>query len=170
MNKPETIPSPAAASEQAGSQNSGEAATQAASATMMKTLVAQQGGAVQATTHSAPPSVVRTFLQAKSSGKLADGAFASLMVICALAIFAIVVMILFVLIANSRLSMHAFGWKFFTSQTWDPVSGEFGALPFIFGTVLSSLLAVVMAVPLALAVSIFLLDICPKMLQGPISF
>ena len=183
MNKPETIPSPPAASEQPGSQTPADAATpggvasiqgaaaaQAAPATMMKPLVAQQGAAVQAVASNTPPSVVRAFLQAKSSGKLADGAFASLMVICALAIFAIVVMILFVLIANSRLSMHAFGWKFFASQTWDPVSGEFGALPFIYGTVLSSFLAVLMAVPLALAVSIFLLDICPKMLRGPISF
>ena len=48
--------------------------------------------------------------------------------------------------------------------------GDFGALPFIYGTVLSSLLAVCMAVPLALATSIFLLDICPKFLRAPISF
>jgi phosphate transport system permease protein len=164
MNKPETIPLPPTASEQPAT------ATPTAPAAMMKPIVAQQGAAVRVVVPPAPPSPIRIFLQAKSSGRLADGAFASLMVICALAIFAIVVMILYVLIANSRLSMHAFGWKFFASQTWDPVSGEFGALPFIFGTVLSSLLAVVMAVPLALAVSIFLLDICPKILQGPISF
>jgi phosphate transport system permease protein len=170
MNKPETIPSPAGASEQAGSQTSGDAAAQGAPASMMTPMVAQQAAGVQAVTPAVPPSVVRTFLQTKSSGKVADGAFASLMVICALAIFAIVVMILFVLVANSRLSLHAFGWKFFASQMWDPVSGQFGALPFIYGTVLSSFLAVVMAVPLALAVSIFLLDICPKALQGPISF
>jgi phosphate transport system permease protein len=92
------------------------------------------------------------------------------MVVCGLSIFAIVLLIVFVLVSNSRLSMQAFGWKFFATQTWDPVSGEFGALPFIYGTVVSSLLAVLMAVPLALAVSIFLLDICPKFLRGPISF
>jgi phosphate transport system permease protein len=176
MNKPETIPSSAATSEQAGSQTSGDATAQgapaipAAPATIMKPMVAQQAAGVQAVRPTAPPSVVRTFLQTKSSGKVADGAFASLMVICAFAIFGIVLLILIVLVANSRLSLHAFGWKFFASRTWDPVSGEFGALPFIYGTVLSSFLAVVMAVPLALAVSIFLLDICPKALQGPISF
>jgi phosphate transport system permease protein len=136
----------------------------------IKTMVAQQEVGAQVVVAPAPPSAIRIFLQAKSSGKMADGAFAGVMVICALGIFAIVLMILFVLIANSRLSIHAFGWKFFASQTWDPVSGQFGALPFIYGTVLSSLLAVVMAVPLALAVSIFLLDICPKFLSGPISF
>jgi phosphate transport system permease protein len=136
----------------------------------LKTVVVQQRVAPQAVAAPTPPSAIRSFLQAKSSGKLADGAFASVMTVCAFAIFGIVLMILFVLIANSRLSIHASGLKFFMSRTWDPVSGEFGALPFIYGTVLSSLLAVAMAVPLALAVSIFLLDICPKFLQGPISF
>jgi phosphate transport system permease protein len=158
MNEPETIPMPPKAPEQG------------APATMMKTVVAQHDAGMKAAAVPSAPSAVRTFLQAKSSGKLADGAFAGLMLICALGVFAIVLLILFVLISNSRLSIHASGWKFFASKMWDPVSGEFGALPFVYGTVLSSLLAVVMAVPLALAVSIFLLDVCPKMLQGPISF
>jgi phosphate transport system permease protein len=116
------------------------------------------------------PSAIRSFLQAKSSGRFADGAFATLMAMCALSIFVIVLLIVFVLIVNSRLSIHAFGWKFFTSQVWDPVSGDFGALPFIWGTLVSSLLAVAMAVPLALCVAIFLLEICPQFLRGPISF
>jgi phosphate transport system permease protein len=132
------------------------------------TIVArQETGVVGA---AAPPSAVREFLLTKSSGRLGDGAFATVMVLCALSIFVIVLLIVFVLVSNSRLSIHAVGWKFFEGQIWDPVSGDFGALPFIYGTVLSSLLAVVMAVPLALAVSIFLLDICPKFLRGPISF
>jgi phosphate transport system permease protein len=92
------------------------------------------------------------------------------MVVCALSIFVIVLLIIFVLIVNSRLSIHTFGWKFFNGQVWDPVSGDFGALPFIWGTVVSSLLAVAMAVPLALCVAIFLLEICPQFLRGPISF
>jgi phosphate transport system permease protein len=118
----------------------------------------------------APPSAIRTFLKTKSSGRIPDEAFAGVMVLCALSIFVIVLLILYVLIANSKMSMHAFGWKFFSGQVWDPVSGDFGALPFIYGTVVSSLLAVVMAVPLALMVAIFLLEICPQFLRGPISF
>lgn len=135
----------------------------------IRTMVPQQ----QAEAQSGPavePSQIRTFLQAKSAGRMADGAFASLMVICALSIFGIVLLILFVMVDKSQLSIHASGFSFFASKIWDPVSGQFGALPFIYGTVLSSLLAVLMAVPLALAVSVFLLDICPKVLQGPISF
>jgi phosphate transport system permease protein len=117
-----------------------------------------------------PPSIIRSFLQSKSSGKFADGAFQGMMVVCAMSIFFIVLLILSVLVVNSKLSMHTFGWKFFTSSAWDPNVGDFGALPFIWGTVVSSLLAVCLAVPLALCVSIFLLEICPQWLRGPIAF
>jgi phosphate transport system permease protein len=139
--------------------------------TLPQTVVAQPQAPEPAIAQElAVPSVVRAFLQRKSSGKVPDGAFGALMLVCALSIFAIVLLILFVLIDSSRLSMHAFGWKFFTGTVWDPVSGDFGALPFIYGTVVSSLLAVAMAVPLALMVAIFLLEICPVFLRGPISF
>jgi phosphate transport system permease protein len=158
MNEPETIPSPPPSLEAK------------APLALIKTVVVQQDVLVGAPAAPAPPSAIRNFLQAKSSGRVADGAFASVMVICALSIFVIVLLIVFVLVSHSRLSIHTFGWKFFKSQDWDPVSGEFGALPFIFGTVVSSILAVIMAVPLALAVSIFLLDVCPQFLRGPISF
>ncbi len=126
--------------------------------------------AARATPAEQGSSVIRSFLQKKSSGRMADGVFAGLMLICALAIFGIVVLILLMLIDQSRLSIHAFGLRFFINRVWDPVTGKFGALPFLYGTVLSSLLAVCMAVPLALAVAIFLLDVCPRALRGPISF
>jgi len=116
------------------------------------------------------PSPIRLFLQSRSSGRVADGAFRWVMLLCALSLFFIVVLIVWVLVKNSQLSIHAFGMKFFKTTTWDPVSGDFGALPFIYGTVVSSLLAVAMAVPLSLAVAIFLLEICPRRLRGPIAF
>jgi phosphate transport system permease protein len=116
------------------------------------------------------PSAIRTFLRQKSSGKIVDGSFHALMVVCAMSILFIVLLIVWLLVAKSQLSIHAFGFKFFTQSAWDPVAGDFGALPFIWGTVVSSLLAVAMSVPLALAVSIFLLDICPTFLRGPIGF
>ena len=141
---------------------------------MPQTVVAapQQDAAPSgdAPAHLAAPSAVRQFLNQKSSGKVPDGAFSGLMLVCALSIFLIVLLIVFVLVRDSRLSLHAFGFKFFTGTVWDPVSGEFGALPFIYGTVVSSLLAVAMSVPLALLVAIFVLEICPNFLRGPISF
>jgi phosphate transport system permease protein len=116
------------------------------------------------------PSAIRTFLRQRSAGHFGDAAFSGLMLACALSIFAIVLLIIFVLVSNSRLSIHAFGWKFFKDSSWDPVSGSFGALPFIYGTVASSLLAVLVAVPLSLCVAIFLLEICPRPLRAPIAF
>jgi phosphate transport system permease protein len=115
-------------------------------------------------------SPVRAFLKAKSPGRLADGAFGGLMLLCALSIFFLVALIVFVLVANSQPSLHAFGFHFFVRSIWDPVSGDFGALPFIWGTVITSLLALLMAVPLALCTAIFLLEICPPKLRAPISF
>jgi len=116
------------------------------------------------------PSPIRQYLQGRGSGLLADRSFAVVMLICALSIFAIVIFIASILVLRSKLSLAAFGMKFFSSQEWDPVSGVFGALPFIYGTLATSFLALLMAVPLALGVAIFITELCPKPLRGPISF
>jgi phosphate transport system permease protein len=118
----------------------------------------------------AAPSVIRDFLNKRGSGSLADNSFAAVMLICACSIFAIVLFIFGILVVHSRPSLMAFGFKFFTRQAWDPVSGDFGALPFIFGTLATSLLALCMAVPLALGVAVFLTELCPRPLRAPISF
>jgi phosphate transport system permease protein len=118
----------------------------------------------------AAPSPIRDFLSSRGSGRLADSSFAALMLTCACSIFVIVLFIFTVLILNSHLSLAAFGWRFFTREAWDPVGGDFGALPFIYGTLMSSFLALVIAVPLALGVAIFLTELCPRPLRAPISF
>ncbi|MGF7180276.1 phosphate transport system permease protein [Tunturiibacter psychrotolerans] len=115
-------------------------------------------------------SPIRDYLSKRGSGRLADNSFAAVMLICACSIFAIVLFIFGILVMHSRLSLAQFGWKFFTTQGWDPVSGDFGALPFIYGTLATSLLALCMAVPLALGVAIFLTELCPRPLRAPISF
>lgn len=116
------------------------------------------------------PSLIRSYLNSRGSGRIADTSFATLMLICACTIFVIVLFIFWVLVKNSHLSLAAFGWKFFTREAWDPVSGDFGALPFIYGTLMTSFLALLMAVPLALGVAIFLTELCPRPLRAPISF
>jgi phosphate transport system permease protein len=103
-------------------------------------------------------------------GETPDRIFKSAMLVCALAILGILVLIVYQLISGSRLSWHAFGFKFFAGSDWDPVNESFGALPFIYGTVVSSLLALVIAVPLAVGVAVFTTEMCPKMLRGPLSF
>ncbi len=115
-------------------------------------------------------SPIRQYLNQRGSGRLADSTFASLMLVCALSIFAIVLFIAVILILRSKLSLAQFGFKFFASQTWDPVAGDFGAFPFIFGTLATSFLALLMAVPLALGVAVFLTELCPRALRAPISF
>lgn len=115
-------------------------------------------------------SPVRTYLSQRGSGRLADNSFAGVVLACACSIFAIVLLILTILVARSRLTLVQFGWKFFTRQAWDPVSGNFGALPFIYGTIATSVIALLIAVPLALGVAVFVTELCPRPLRAPISF
>ncbi len=104
------------------------------------------------------------------ASRFADRGFQFLMLACGLTLLAIVGLTVYELIDKSQLSLHQFGWKFFTGTDWDPVSGEFGALPFIYGTVVSSLLALVIAVPLSVGTAVFTTEMCPKRLRGPVSF
>lgn len=71
---------------------------------------------------------------------------------------------------GASMSLKEFGLGFITSTDWDPVRDSFGALPFIFGTVVSSLLALVLAVPVALGVALYLTELCPLPLRTPLSF
>jgi len=67
-------------------------------------------------------------------------------------------------------AIEAFGWGFIVSQEWNPVLRDFGALPFIFGTVVSSVLALLIAIPLSVGLAIFLTELAPRWLAGPIAF
>ncbi len=69
------------------------------------------------------------------------------------------------LVANSAASRHKFGWSFLFSQQWDPVNGEFGAASFIYGTIVTSAIALIVAVPLGIAASIFLAELAPPRLS-----
>jgi len=72
------------------------------------------------------------------------------------------------LIVGAVPAIKEFGFSFLTSSTWDPVQGQFGALPLIFGTLYSSLVAMVIAVPLALGVAIFLTEFAPRWMRAPV--
>jgi phosphate transport system permease protein len=118
----------------------------------------------------APASTARAFLQSRGNSGLADSTFRWLMVACALSIFAIVALIATELVIHSQLTLAKFGIKFFFGSAWDPVNSNFGALPFVYGTLVSSFLALVLAVPLAVGAAIFLTEMCPKALRGILSF
>jgi phosphate transport system permease protein len=74
------------------------------------------------------------------------------------------------LIWESWSAIRTFGWHFLVTSTWDPVAGTFGALPFIYGTLVSSLLALVIAVPLSLGAAIYLAELAPFWVRPPIAF
>jgi phosphate transport system permease protein len=67
-------------------------------------------------------------------------------------------------------SLRKFGFEFWRTGTWDPVSGQFGALPFIWGTLYSSVLALLIATPIALGIGIFISELCPAWLRQPLVF
>ena len=85
-------------------------------------------------------------------------------------IFLVTVLLVFELYANSTLPLHKFGWRFFVTSTWDPVFENFGALPFIYGTVLTSALVLLMAVPLGVGAAIFLAELAPPRISDALTF
>lgn len=118
----------------------------------------------------AQPSRVRGFLVERGDSGGWDRGFAVLMALCASSLFGIAVLILGVLVVRSGPAWHAFGLRFFIGTDWNPVQGSFGALPFLFGTLATSALALTIAVPLALGVAVFLTEMCPPRLRAPLSF
>jgi phosphate transport system permease protein len=89
--------------------------------------------------------------------------------------FAVVVAVLVIAIGvelgrQSGLSIQKFGLDFWRSRTWDPVAGQFGAFPFIWGTLYSSFLALLLATPVALGIAVFLSELCPSLLKTPLTF
>jgi len=78
--------------------------------------------------------------------------FKWLTLLMALSVIALIFILGCELARGSQPALRHFGWRFLTSADWDPVNERFGALPFIFGTVVSSVIALVIAVPLSIAV------------------
>jgi phosphate transport system permease protein len=95
--------------------------------------------------------------------RLGTGFFALLIVLLVGAIF-------FELYRTSQPSIQKFGFHFWRTQVWDPVAGEFGALPFIWGTLYSSFLALLLSTPVALGIAIFLSELSPRALRKPLAF
>jgi phosphate transport system permease protein len=101
---------------------------------------------------------------------LGDRLFYLLTAFFAVSLLAVLASIGVVLVYESSDSIRTFGWDFFVTSTWDPVAKVFGALPFIYGTVASSLLALAQAVPLSIGTAVFLSEIAPTWLRNPVSF
>jgi phosphate transport system permease protein len=117
-----------------------------------------------------PPAVVSGARRLKASRNAGDLVFKNLTLLFALAVFSLVFLMAYEMYKGSNLSIQSSGWSFLWKTVWDPVNGEFGALPYIYGTVMTSLVALVIALPLSVGVAIFLSELAPPWLERPVSF
>jgi phosphate transport system permease protein len=99
-----------------------------------------------------------------------DRVFKGALTVLAATVVALPVLMLLALLHASSIAIARFGASFLTSSTWDPVHERFGAFPFVYGTVVSSLLALCLAVPVSLGLAIFLSDLAPARVRRPLGF
>ncbi len=104
------------------------------------------------------------------SNNLGDFLFEKLTLFFAVLVFLLVLLMGYEMYINSKLSIMKFGWGFLINTTWDPVKEVFGALPSIYGTLVSSFLALLISLPLGLGVAVFLAELAPSWLEKPLSF
>ncbi len=120
------------------------------------------------------PSLNKTFDALRRAlsptGNTGDAIFRSLLLAAALLMLVIVGTMILALAAKSMPSIRQFGFSFITGREWNPVKSEFGALPFIYGTIVSSLIALMISVPLSLGIAIFLVEQAPARLARPVTF
>ncbi len=104
-----------------------------------------------------------------SGGSRGDVVFKWVLILSALAIPALLGGLLYELIRGAKPAIDAFGLGFLTSTVWDPVADKFGAWPLIYGTLLTSFLALLLAVPLSLGVAIYLTEFAPGAIRRPVA-
>lgn len=97
-----------------------------------------------------------------------DVLFRLTMTLAGIVVILLIVGIFYELILQARPAISAFGWKFLVSTQWNPVTKEFGALGSMYGTIVSTLIALFIAVPLSLGIAVFLVELAPPWLSKPI--
>jgi phosphate transport system permease protein len=117
-----------------------------------------------------PESKQGTITAGAGGAQLGDRIFKTVVTTFGLVVLAIPAMMLVELIRSSLPAIQAFGTGFLKSSTWDPVRQQFGAWPFIYGTVVSSLIALTIAVPISLGLAIFMSDLAPHRIRRPLGF
>src|SRR5215831_21329157 len=108
----------------------------------------------------------RTEISAR--GPMGDRQFKALTLGMALSVLLLIVLIGYELANGSNLALRKFGWRFLVDSDWDPVNEKFGALPFIFGTLVSSAIALLIAVPISIATAVYLTELAPLWLRQPL--
>lgn len=106
----------------------------------------------------------------KSKTHLSDILFEKTTLFFAFLIIFLVFWIIYEMFKDSEVSREAFGWNFIFSSDWDPVKEKFGALTFIYGTVVSSLIALAISLPVSIGIAIFLSELAPQVIKTTLSF
>ena len=101
--------------------------------------------------------------------RFGDRAFEWLTLAMASAVVVLVILIGWELWVGSSLAIKKFGFHFLATSTWDPVAEQFGALPFIYGTLVSSAIALIIAVPLGIATAAYLTELAPLWIRQPLT-
>jgi len=114
--------------------------------------------------------ITKVFSSNIASGNIGDFIYKKLTQFFALLVLLLVIIMGYEMYIGSQLSIDKFGWQFLVTSTWDPVKEIFGALPAIYGTLVSSFLALFISLPLGLGVAIFLSELAPNWLEKPLSF
>jgi phosphate transport system permease protein len=107
---------------------------------------------------------------ARRGGNIGDTVFSWSTLLFAASVLVVCVLIAIELVRAAWPSIATFGIGFLTASTWDPVKDIYGAWPYIFGTLLSSFLALLIAVPISVGTAIFLTELAPRAIRAPISF
>jgi phosphate transport system permease protein len=104
------------------------------------------------------------------TGNTGDAIFRAVIFAMSFVMVLVVGAMIVALASHSILSIREFGFGFLAGREWNPIKGQFGALAFVYGTVVSSLIALVISVPLSLGIAIFLVEQAPRFLSRPITF
>lgn len=101
---------------------------------------------------------------------LGDRVFRGTTLLFAACVIAAIALLAYLLVTDSLPAIRQFSWRFLLGRTWDPVHERFGALPFVYGTVVSAALALLLATPISLGAAVFLSELAPPWLRNPLSF
>ena len=120
-----------------------------------------------ATATQSVPVRARTFLRNFRGG---DQVAWLITFLFAASVVLVTAILFFELWVKSGAAIHKFGFNFFWTSTWDPVNDRFGALPFIYGTIITSVLGLLMSVPLGVGAAIFLSELAPPKMSNALTF
>lgn len=121
---------------------------------------------------SSAPAIGRPLARAdvRARAGLADPAYRALLTLFAVGVFAVLALIVWECARGAAPSLAAFGWRFLVSADWDPVAEKFGALPYLYGTLVTSAMAMLLAVPPCIGAAVFLAELAPRGFGAVASF